>query len=358
MQNINKKPTVLHIVNSNIYSGLENVVINIIESLKEKYNFFYVCKDGPIVDVLKEKSINRIKIDKISKNELIRLENNYKPDLIVAHDYTASLMCGFFIKKTKIIFHLHNNSPWLKNVLHPYNYMFLLSCLRKNVKQILIVSDSIKKEYIFSKNINDKIINVSNPISCFNVTSKIDENKNYNVEYDICCVARLTKQKNPERFIKIIKEIKKENNNIKVIWVGNGELYDEIVNKANELNLSTNIKFVGFQKNPYAYMKKSKVFLLTSDWEGFGLVAFEALALGLPCVVNNVGGLPLIVDDSCGKLCNNDNEIIKEIEKLINNDDYYSSKHLNAIKKSKKLDNIDSYMNNIESTYNDIIAKK
>ena len=103
-------------------------------------------------------------------------------------------------------------------------------------------------------------------------------------------------------------------------------------------------------------MAASKVFLLTSDWEGFGLVAFEALTLGLPCVVSNVGGLPGIVDDSCGFLSNNTDEIAIKIVLMLKNDDIMKKTSKNAIDRSLKLENCTNYFNLIKKIYNDFIS--
>ena len=101
-------------------------------------------------------------------------------------------------------------------------------------------------------------------------------------------------------------------------------------------------------------MKKSKIFLLTSDWEGYGLVVFEALTLGLPCVTSNVGGLPNLIDETSGFLCKKEKDYLDNIKYLLNNKKYLSfSKNANL--KSIKLENKNKYINNIKKIYNDIL---
>ena len=91
----------------------------------------------------------------------------------------------------------------------------------------------------------------------------------------------------------------------------------------------------------------------------FGLVAFEALTLGVPCVVSNVGGLPSIVDESCGKLCDIDNldEYCTEIKKLLTDTKYYENKAKEAVLKSIKLENIDEYIYELDKIYGTIGGK-
>ena len=338
---------VLHIVNSKIYSGLEKVACDIIQNLDYQYNGIYVTQNGPIVDILKEKNISYEIIKKVNKKEIKRVIKKYAPDIIHAHDFTASVISASCKKNIKLIAHLHNNCPWLK-----YPGLKSVAFLYAGIKadKILTVSDSIEKEFIFSKFIKNKIICIGNPINTQEISDKI---KGLKIEkkYDICCVARITEQKNPFKFIEIIKNLTKKNKNIKAIWVGDGELRDEVNKKIKEEKLEKNIQLVGFQKNPYIYMAESKVFLLTSDWEGFGLVAVEALTLGLPCVVSNVGGLKEIVNNKCGELCINNNEYVNEIFKLLNDNNYYNLKSKSSIETAISLNNIKKYIEKINKLY-------
>lgn len=192
---------------------------------------------------------------------------------------------------------------------------------------------------------------IGNPINTQEILDKI---KGFKIEkkYDICCVARITEQKNPFKFIEIIKNLTETNESIKAIWVGDGKLKEEVNKKIKEEKLEKNIQLVGFQKNPYIYMAESKVFLLTSDWEGFGLVAVEALTLGLPCVASNVGGLKEIVNNKCGKLCVNKNEYVDEIYKLLTDNNYYNLKSKKSKKIATDLNNIKTYIEKINTLYN------
>lgn len=339
---------IAHIVNSNIYSGLEKVAVTIMQQMKDSYNMVYVTKSGPIIEVLKEKEIPYYIIESMSRKEIKKFIKEWKPDIIHAHDYTASVVCSSVKSKLPLIEHIHNNCLWIKKICLK-SLAFLYAGL--NADKILTVSDSIKNEFIFSKFIEQKVIKVSNPVSCSEVLERAGKLDNINKEYDICCTGRITQQKAPERFVKIIQELKKEKEDIKAVWIGSGELFEKVKNLIKEEKLEKNIELIGYQSNPYEIMKKCKLFMLTSKWEGYGLVAFEALALGLPCVVSNVGGLPEIVDETCGKLCTEDEEFITEASKLLEDKEYYDRKCKFSIKRARALDNIEIYMKNIEKIY-------
>ena len=127
------KKKIIFPINSKIYSGLESVAITIIENLKYKFDFVYVTQDGPIVDVLKERNIDYYIIKKMSVSEIRKCVKELQPDIIHAHDYTASCICSLAKIKLPIISHLHNNSPWIKT-LHPYSFLYLYSS--KSFKRI------------------------------------------------------------------------------------------------------------------------------------------------------------------------------------------------------------------------------
>lgn len=341
-----KKIKVFFILSTDDYSGAEAVNFTIIESLKSKIDFYWVSKKGNINNYLKEKNINWIEISSLSTKEIKRVVAEYKPDILHATDYKASVICALSNVKTKIISHLHNNSPWIKT-LHFYSFLYLLASFKFN--RILTVSKSIEKEYIFGKLIKNKIINISNPVSRENILEKV--NIKEEKIYDVCFVGRLTEQKNPLHFVEIVNELKKSNKSINTIMVGNGDLYNEVKETISNLNLEDNIKLVGFQKNPFEYMNKSKIFCLPSLWEGYGLVAFEAMTLGLPAIVSPVGGLVELVDNNCGNLCKNTKEFVDEINTLLSDNKKLIKKSDEAILKSKRIDNLKEYMDKLYVIY-------
>jgi glycosyltransferase involved in cell wall biosynthesis len=80
--------------------------------------------------------------------------------------------------------------------------------------------------------------------------------------------------------------------------VGSGEKEESLKNLVKTLNLETRVKFEGQQSNPYVYMKKADLFLLTSQREGFPNVLLEANTLGLPIVAfSSKGGITEIISE-------------------------------------------------------------
>lgn len=342
------KKKVFFIMSTDDYSGAEAVNFDIIENLKHKYDFYWVSKKGNINKKLKENKIKWIEISKLSRKEIKRVIKQYKPDILHATDYKASVITALTLTKTPIISHLHNNSPWIKKPCLK-SFALLFSIIR--AKKVLAVSNSIKNEYIFARITRNKIETISNPVDYRKIERKYKKFRKREKLYDICCVARVTEQKNPLLFIEVIKRIKSKNNNIKAIWVGDGDQFEECQKIIEEQKLAGNLSFIGHKDNPYIYYGQSKVFLLTSSYEGYGLAAFEALSMGLPCIVSNVGGLKDIVDDECGEKCTKIGEYADACIKYINNISHYEKV---AINRAKKLSNAKSYMDNLNHIYTNI----
>lgn len=162
---------------------------------------------------------------------------------------------------------------------------------------------------------------------------------------------RLSFLKNPERFVNIVGVLKSDFPNISAVMIGDGELKEEVKSLIKEKGLNDNIQLLGFQKEPYPIMQSCEILCVPSRWEGYGLVAVEALVLGVPVVCSNVGGLSGIVNDECGKVCQTEDEMIGECLQLLTRRDYLEHKSEVALIRANELNNVDSYKMTLKVFY-------
>jgi len=344
-----RKIRILHILQSDRFSGAENVVCQIIEIFKDsEIEMAYCSREGQIRETLEKRNIQYFPMVKLSINEIRRVVKEYRPDIIHAHDFTASMLCTFSVS-VPIISHLHNNAPWIKKY-GVKSFAFLLTCFR--YKRILIVSDSIVNEYVFGSLINKKTVTIGNPIDTSIIRRKSGLKKSGKC-YDIAFMGRLAAPKNPIRFIKLVQKLLPKKPDIKVIMIGDGKLRLECEQLIEELKLQETITMLGFQENPFPIISRSKLLCMTSEWEGFGLAAVEAMTLGVPVVCANVGGLKQIINSQCGMLCDNDYEFVVELYKLLTNSKYLQDKSIEAIMQSKNFDNLFKYRETLRKEYLD-----
>lgn len=349
-----KKQRILHILNTNSYSGAENVVITLVRGFRQMklnhFEFIYVSLEGPIRNILSNEQIAFEPISKMSTKEIKRVINKYRPSVIHAHDFTASIICSIATVKIPVISHIHNNSPWIKKICIK-SIAYGLSCIR--YKYMLGVSKSVFDEFVYGKFFRDKQRIIGNPISMAAIIAKAEAIK-CDERFDVIFLGRLSLQKNPVLFIEIIEEIVKIKP-IKAVMVGDGEMRNEVESEIMKRNLNDSICLKGFMKNPYGILKQSKILCVTSSWEGYGLVAAEALALGKPVISTGVGGLRDIVNDKCGKICIQKEEFIDAILGLLTSETLYKSKAKGAIDRARELDNIQQYITEIEKLYHNVI---
>ena len=99
----------------------------------------------------------------------------------------------------------------------------------------------------------------------------------------ILSVGRLTKQKDYPTLIRAFALVRQERP-ARLMILGEGEERPKLEALVRELGLDDDVSLPGFVDNPYAYMARSAVFVLSSVWEGLSNVLIEAMAVGTPVV--------------------------------------------------------------------------
>ena len=99
----------------------------------------------------------------------------------------------------------------------------------------------------------------------------------------IMSVGRLSRQKRPDRLIEAFARVRREIP--ATLWIcGDGPLAEDTRSRISRYGLQDSVRMLGFQENPFAYMHRASLFVLTSDHEGLPNALIEAQGLGLPAV--------------------------------------------------------------------------
>jgi glycosyltransferase involved in cell wall biosynthesis len=116
-------------------------------------------------------------------------------------------------------------------------------------------------------------------------------------------VGSLTKAKDFETLIRAFGKVR-ATIPARLVILGEGEERKNLELLVKSLGLLEDVELTGFVENPFAYMSRATVFVLSSRWEGFGLVLAEALACGTPAISTNCPSGPseILEDGKLGRL--------------------------------------------------------
>ncbi len=108
-----------------------------------------------------------------------------------------------------------------------------------------------------------------------------------NFQYHIITVGRFIDQKNPEFIAEIFCELAKRRKDCDFVWIGEGPLEGKCRNIVADAGIEERVHFLGTRGDVSEILQCCDVFLLPSNFEGFGIVLIEAQAVGLPCVASD-----------------------------------------------------------------------
>lgn len=341
---------VLHLLQSNRFSGAENVVCQIISMMKDNpdIEMVYCSRDGEIREALKERNIKFLPISNLKVSEVKRVIREYNPDVIHAHDFNAAFNAALVCGKKLLVVHVHFNDAKARK-LSVKSVASLIPILK--AKHIFWVSESSLVQHRFKKAAIKKSQVLYNIIDIDTLYKKMESDANA-YDFDVVYVGRLVYQKHPERLIEVIAKAVQKKSDLKVAVVGNGALEETTKKLATEMNLEKNITFFGFQSNPLKILYSSKLMLMTSRYEGTPMCALEAMALGVPIVTTPTDGLCELVDDGVNGYISNQNDVLADrIIQIATQTSLRGSFSENAHNKCKNLCNVEKYRDNIIASY-------
>lgn len=168
---------------------------------------------------------------------------------------------------------------------------FIIGKFYAAADMILTVSDGLTKDILeLSKKLSGKVKTIYPPLDLAQIRRDMAEEVDHPWFVDaavpvVSAVGRVSVQKDFATMLRAIAQANKTRP-VRLAIIGPGDPADVATLKAlaEDLKISDMVDFLGLQQNPYKYMSRSDCFLLTSLWEGFGIVIAEALICGCPVV--------------------------------------------------------------------------
>lgn len=296
---MDRKMRIVHIVPSLEVGGAEMFVSNLCAAFD-----FSKCD----VTILVFKSLSNNRADEILRNtpvKVIYLDkkpgfsfkfnsrfkkaiHELKPDVINAHLHTIYYVNRYAMDLCAPIFYtIHSiNNADLRRL---YQRIIKKDVMNKRIIPIGIsnlVSMSVCQLY-----------SIQNCPTIFNGISlpKIELNKAK--KYDFVHVGRLTAVKNQKMLFDAFNIVYKRNPSVQLLIIGRGELYRDVCSYALKLDCSQNVTIINGCDDPSLYLDESKIFVLSSLYEGNPISILEAMSHGLPIISTDVGGISDVIKD-------------------------------------------------------------
>ncbi len=235
-------------------------------------------------------------------------------------------------------FKKYSNSKWNVSI------SILMKLLYSRADKIIAVSNFIRKDLILNYNIKKaKVVVIYNPIDIEKVNALASEEISdqwFREEVPIVIsVGRLSKEKGYDTLLRAFA-IAREKSDIRLAILGEGEEKKSLEELDKKLGIERDVVFLGYKNNPYKYMKRASIFVLSSLYEGFPNVLIEAMACGTPVISTQYNPYPheIIEHGKNGLLVpvTNEKALAEAMLKLLNDPAGMTMLAANAKEKAKE----------------------
>lgn len=337
--------------------GAERVILNLINCLSErKYDICLLLledKKGTYIKEIKH-PVKVIELNKKTTYDLLRIFfgirriiKDYKPNIVISFLHLVNILTVIASSTLKKDFKLilsERNYPSKYLSLERFGLLkkWLIMLTYQKADLIISVSQSIKDVLSESLKISsEKISTIYNPLEIESIRNKGQETVTHpffeKKGHIIISIGRLTQQKRFDRLLRAFSVLRKKIDTIYLIVLGEGTLRKDLEELACRLNVMDVVDFVGFQPNPYAWITKSDIFVLSSDFEGFPNALVEAMACGIPVISTDCPSGPneIITNGKDGILVpvEDENLFADAMYNLLTNEDLRRKLYENAMKR-------------------------
>lgn len=268
--------------------------------------------------------------------ELSCILKKIKPDSVMSFLVRSNfvhILSKFFGNKSKVFIseRATTDNVYFSRNLSSFVMKTLVKMLYRRAESIVAISEGVKNSLTSLGISSDRIHVIYNPVALDRIKKLAGDppevlrpaNK-----YHLLNIGRLTEQKDQKALIAAIPLIKKRFD-VHLTILGDGHLRHSLKQQAIELGIEDDVAFPGWIANPFAVIKDSDIFILSSIFEGFGNVVVEAMACGIPIISTDCpsGPAEILSDGKYGVLTEpgNSEHIANAVIKLFYDRDHYEN---------------------------------
>ena len=341
---------IIHITNDlHRLGGVQRLLVDLITLQKDEFRFEVILTRGENEYKQEFEKIN-IPVYKLEDLGFLGVINQLNSaDLVHSHLF-PSMYIALLSSTLKV---LTEHNPNYKRRSLPF-VRVLESILFRRFICVVCISKGVKVS--FSKAIKlkkNRVVIINNGVDVTRFSMKEKKIINTKSLFKICMVGRLVPAKDITTLIKCINELGPK---YELHLAGDGELRNQLQSLVSSLKLDQQIFFHGQVNDIPDFLSSMDLYIQSSNWEGFGLAAVEAMAMGLPCFATNVDGLNQVVDFDCLFEVGDVNQLVHMVKHITSDTDLYHRISKRAVVLARKF-SIENTAKNHTELYQRILKK-
>ncbi len=371
------KKKILFAITKGNWGGAQKYVFDLATNLpKEQFDVTVLCGEGAkLEEKLTQKGVRVIRLPSLGRDihfvkdfttffDVYKTLKTENPDILHLNSSKIGAMgalAGRLVGIKKIIFTGHgwawneDRSFFSKTILTSIHWITVLLA-----HTTISVSAEIRRQILRLPFIpKGKVIVIYNGISPTEYLERFAAraalNGQITEKFWVGTISELHKNKGLDILINSFADISKNQQDITLVIIGDGEERERLTTLINSLNLSKKVHLLGFFENAQQYLKAFDVFVLASRTEAFPYVLLEAGLAQLPVVATHVGGIPeVVIPDKNGLLIPpSDHSALKNaIQQLLDDSSAAATFGHNLRKTVEKSFAVDAMVQNTLDVYN------
>ncbi len=301
---------VLHIDANKTWGGGQEQSLGLARALAERgHRIYFVCQqESALAERLRASGLEWTQLPlrglrgAVAAGRLRKMFGELKPDIVHVHDAASQVPACWAVARAwgmarapgpRVVITRRNTSPVrYRRGIWKYGHLY---------DRVICVSEAVKRELARARISAEKLVVIPDFVDCDHFDPRAVPAGRGDGRPTVVTVGRLTAEKGHEVLLRAMAAVSRALPRARLVVCGRGPLEGALRQQAASLGLAEAVSFAGFAPDVRVHLAAADVFAMPSLSEGLGVAALEAMAMGLPVVASDAGGLPeSVVDGETG----------------------------------------------------------